>query len=145
MLTDNDPLTTKALEACLDGGMSPADWLLTLNSRVFFWTSEQDAQALIGARLNRGRRRVLLVLDTRRTAERHQDAMEPSPINSGSTIRRPARRGPTTFTPLSRHDYAGWQRLRGGRDRIREVTIRGTVPDVEGLIIERRWIEPQAS
>jgi len=97
VITDNLPLTEAALEACLDDGLTPEDWLAILNSRAFFWPDEESLARLLGARLNRGRERLVLVLDTLSLARRHQQRMELAAINTGSTIRRPARRGLSTF------------------------------------------------
>lgn len=130
VITDNLPLSEAALQACLDNGLAPPDWLAILNGRVFFWPDEESLSRLLGARLNRDRDRLVLVLDTLGLARRHGERMELAAINTGSTIRRPARRGLSTFTPLGLHDYEGWRRLRGGRDRIREVTVVGGVPDI---------------
>ncbi len=54
ILNDNLPLSEKALENCLDDGLTPSDWLRTLNSRVFFWVDEAGLQRLLGAKMNRG-------------------------------------------------------------------------------------------
>lgn len=139
VITDNLPLSEAALEACLDDGLAPADWLALLNGRVFFWPDREGLGRLLGARLNRGRERSVLVFDTLGLARAHGERMELAAINTGSTIRRPARRGRSTFTPLRRHDYEAWQRLRGGRDRIREVTVVGGVsPIAEHLVGQHR-------
>lgn len=139
VITDNLPLSEAALEACLDDGLAPADWLALLNGRVFFWPDRESLGRLLGARLNRGRERSVLVLDTLGLARAHGERMELAAINTGSTIRRAARRGRSTFTPLRRHDYEGWRRLRGGRDRIREVTVVGGVfPIAEYLVGQHR-------
>ncbi len=135
VITDNLPLSEAALAACLDDGLTPGDWLAILNSRVFFWADEESLARLLGARLNRDRERSVLVLDTLGVAERHGRRMELSAINTGSTIRRPARRGLSTFTPLHRHDYETWRRLRGGLDRIREVTVVGGVDRVSDHLV----------
>ena len=118
-LTDNVPLSTGKLATCLDDGLSPEDWMMMLNRRVFFWPSEKAMHALLGARLNRRRRRAVLVIDTLRLARRHADRMELSAINSGATLHRPARRGLATFTPLGAHPYQDWRRLRGRRDIVK--------------------------
>lgn len=129
VITDNLPLSEAALGACLDDGLTPEEWLLLLNGRVFFWPDEESLARLLNARLNRGRERLVLVLDTLGVARRHHRRIELAAINTGSTIRRPARRGLSTFTPLGLHGYEAWRRLRGGRDRIREVTVVGGVAD----------------
>ncbi|WP_422000659.1 DUF7002 family protein [Reyranella sp.] len=139
-LTDNTPLSERALAACLDDGLSPRDWLRLLNRRVFFWSDERGLQRLLGARLNRGRQRLVLVLDTLSLVMAHADCVEISPINSGATIRRPARRGLATFAPLMATDYQAWRRRRGRLDRIVEIVVQGSVPDIERHVVERRIV-----
>lgn len=135
VITDNLPLSEKALRSCLDDGLSPEDWLLLLNRRVFFWSDEDNLAGHLGARFNRGRERLVLVLDTLSLVRRHFEHVELCAINSGSTIRKPARRGLSTFVPVRRHGYEDWRRLRGGRDRLREVTVVGGVPDIADHLV----------
>ena len=142
VLNDNLPLSERALASCLDDGLNPQDWLRILNERVFFWADEGGLGRLLGARMNRGRRRTVLVFNTLPLARAHVERVEICPINSGSTIRRPARRGLATFTPLSAKSYGEWQRQRGRRDRIVEVVVRGGVPDIERYFLEARTVGP---
>jgi hypothetical protein len=139
VITDNYPLSETKLAACLDDGLEPADWLAILNQRVFFWPHEARVRELLNAKLNRGRDRLVLVLDTLSVASRHAERMELSPSNSGSTIHQPARRGLSTFTPLLRHGYATWQRLRRKRklDRIKEVTVVDGVDSIADHLIDQ--------
>lgn len=136
-ITDNIPLSEIALEKCLDDGLKPADWLRTLNRRVFFWADEKNLTNHLGASAGRGEKRTVLVLDTLRLVTAHMERVELSAINTGSTIRKPARRGLLTFTPAGRHTYPEWQQLRGGRDRIKEITVVDGVPDVAAYITDR--------
>lgn len=136
MITDNLPLSMKALAACLDDGLAPEDWLRILNERIFFWADGEGLATLLGARLNRTREREVLVLDTLSVARRYRRQLELSAINSGATMRRAARRGLSTFVPLERHSYETWRRLRGGRDRVREVTVVGGMFDVADHLVE---------
>lgn len=138
VLCDNRPLSEKKLARCLDDGLAPADWFRMLADRVFFWAAEADLASLLGARGNRGRPRDVLVFDTRTLVAAHLDVVEISPINSGATIHVPARRGLATFTPLASVRYREWRRVRGQRDRIREVVVRGAVRDAARHLIERR-------
>ncbi|NAZ36084.1 hypothetical protein [Rubellimicrobium sp. CFH 75288] len=128
---DNAPLSDAKLARVLDDGLSPADWRRMLAGRVFFWPRPEDLARLLGARLNRTRPRAALVFDTLSLARAHRDRLEISPINAGATLRAPARRGLATFAPLSGTDWSAWRRRRGlsAPDRIREVTVRGPVPD----------------
>ncbi|MBA3449995.1 MAG: hypothetical protein H0T18_02145 [Chloroflexia bacterium] len=136
IITDNAPLSETKLMNCLDDGLSPGDWLALLNQRFFFWPDEKSREGFLNARINWERDRLVLVLDTLSVARRHGEQMELSAINSGSTLRRPARRGLCTFTPLLRHDYATWRRLRGKLDHIREVAVVGGVDRVDDHLIE---------
>ena len=148
-VNDNVPLSHRALERCLTDGLSPADWCAMLAERVFFWTSEAGLARLRGARTNRGRERLTLVVDTLSLARAHHRRVELSPINSGSTIRKPARRGLHTFAPMDEFEtYRDWaeQRMRLGlvksRDAVREVTVRGGVPDIADHVVEVRRSQP---
>lgn len=138
ILNDQLPLNEKALTVCLDGGLSPQDWLRILNDRVFFWPDEANLERLLGARINRGRVRDVLVFDTLSLAHAAHDRMELSPINSGATIRKPARRGPETFTPISALSYRNWQRKRGRRDTVREVTVVHALSNPGAHLLEIR-------
>lgn len=139
-LNDNLPLSAIALASCLDDGLTPADWLALLNSRVFFWPDERGVATLLGARFNRGKTKEVLSFDTVRLVRAHAERVELCPINSGATIRKPARRGLTTFTPMLAHSFQDWQRLRGGRDTVREVVVRGGVPDAAEFLVDRRRV-----
>ena len=137
VINDNKPMSANALQKCLDDGLMPKDWLQILNQRVFFWSSENGLNRLLGAKMNQNRRRLVLVIDTLKLATAYVDQMELCPINSGSTIRKPARRGLETFTPLTDLSYKAWQRKRGKRDKILEVTITDGVPNAKEYVIER--------
>lgn len=138
ILNDNIPLNEKALEKCLDDHLTPADWLRLLNSRVFFWASEEKVNRHLEARLNRTRKREVLVVDTLKLAKTHSEKIELCPINSGASFRKAARRGLHTFTPMLKHPYSEWSKLRGKRDTICEVTVLDHVMDIEDHVIQIR-------
>ena len=132
ILSDNCPLSEKKLAAALDDGLGVADWLWMLSNRVFFWTNADQARKLISSRNNTGHRKALLRVNSLALAQRVRGRLEICPINSGSTIHRPARRGTKTFARLDDVSYPNWRRLRDARrlDRIKEVTVVGNVPDI---------------
>lgn len=131
VINDNKPLSNKKLEHCLDDGLSVTDWLRILNQRVFFFVRESDVRRLRQANANRQKRKLLLALDTLSLLQRHFDKAEISPINSGSTIHQPARRGLGTFTPAHSVDYSAWRRRRGkaSLDVIKEIAISSAIMD----------------
>ncbi len=142
VLNDQTPMTEAALAKCLDDGLTPADWLATLNRRVFFWADAGGLSRLANARANRARPFDVLVVDTLRLARAYAERIELSPINSGATLRKPARRGRATFTPLLALSYADWRRKRGQRDRILEVTVPDGVPDIAHYVVDVRRVDP---
>lgn len=135
VLNDNQPLTELALQKCLDDDLTPPDWLRILNKRVFFWPDEDNLQRHLNARFNRQRTREVIVIDTLRMAQEHAHGMELCAINSGATIRKAARRGLKTFTPLLQYSWVEWQKLRGLKDRIREITVLDGVPNLSEYIL----------
>ncbi len=141
-INDNRPLSHKALAGCLDDGLSPQTWCAMLAERVFFWADEtRGLSRLLGAKMNRDRPRDVLVIDTLGFAAAQAARIELSPINSGSTIRKPARRGLGTFTPMRDvADYKAWRGLRGKTDTVLEVVVPGVV-DVAPHVVEVRRYE----
>lgn len=121
VLNDQLPLSEKALEKCLDDELTPKDWLDVLNQRVFFYPTEAEVVKLLNARINRSRERDILVLNTKSLAEDYLLHLEFCPINSGSTIRKPAKRGLDTFTSIASISYQAWRRKRGKTDNVREI------------------------
>lgn len=137
VINDNIPLSEHALAKCLDDGLTPSDWLQRLNDRVFFWPSEQDLKRHLNARLNRNRVREVIIVDTLRLAEAYKTHMELSPINSGATLRKAARRGLQTFTPLMQYSFSEWCKLRGRhRDAIREITVHSPIIDFGDYVLD---------
>jgi hypothetical protein len=134
VLNDQTPLSEAKLAQCLDDDLSPADWLMLLNRRVFFWSDEKGLLRLLRAKANRSRVTLVLEIDTLALASVYADKIEICPINSGATIHKPARRGLSTFTPLRELSYEDWSRKRGKRDKILEVTVLGGVPDVANYV-----------
>jgi Family of unknown function (DUF7002) len=103
ILRDQKPLSEEKLAACLTD-MTSAEWIRLLNGRVFFWLSERTLDSLLGGKEYRDRSHDVIVFDSRRLLERHGGRAFLSPINSGATLRKPARRGSTTFRPLAIYD-----------------------------------------
>jgi hypothetical protein len=140
-INDNLPLSEVKLAACLDDGLTPADWLRLLNRKVFFWAREKDAGSLLGAAGNAGRAKALLVFDTRSLMEAHGPIAAIAAINTGQTrfpFKMATRRGLSTFAPLIKLDYAHWRKdtRSGSTRRIKEVVIEAGVPDAWRYVVK---------
>lgn len=135
-VTIRDQLPLKFLDACLKEGVSRQDFLDALDGRVFFWLTEQRLQRLLNARANRGRRHLILFIDTRALLAAYTTKIELAPYNTGSAhVPNAPKRGPDVFTSLSDYPFALWHRKRGrkGEDVV-ELTVRDSVPDVVTFI-----------
>lgn len=142
-ITDNQPLSEKALMGCLENGLAPEDWLALLNKRVFFWPDIRSFETLLGAKRNKERERLVLVFDTRSLVARHAARVELAAINTGSTIMNPARRGLSTFVPLGAHTYRDFRQLRRKNSNLREVTVIGSVPDAWEFVVDSMRVGSQ--
>jgi len=107
------PMSDRSVRKALRGSLlKPADWYRELNSRVFFWLSEQRLNTLMNARAYRHQRNNVYVVETRALVERHEHRIMLSAMNSGCTIPFPHRRGLKTFRRIAEYPYASRKRNR---------------------------------
>lgn len=139
VIRDQKPMSDSALERCLMG-MTPREWYELVNRRVYFWLVEERLNRLLMAKMYRNVEHVVMTIDTRSLVTAYEDVTTLSPINSGSTIRNPQRRGPQTFMRISDYPFDQRRRGRGRVGAIAELSIAHSVPDVARhvLVVERR-------
>ena len=135
VLRDQIPLVETKLAACLRDGLTPRDWRLMLNSRVFFFPSLARVQALLGASVNRGRPQLLISLHAAAVLAAYAQAITLSPLNSGSVLYVPQPRGLDTHARIPDFAYAAWRGKRGRPDRaIAEIAVDYAMPDAARFI-----------
>jgi len=124
-VTDNRPLSFEKLANVLDDG------------RVFFWPTRKLGEGNLKARKRQGYQSEWQVYDARLLLADYWDLTEIAPINTGSTIHKPARRGVSTFAPLKGLDYEMWRNSRGLKtpDKIKEVTVLGSIAQAGDALI----------
>ncbi|MFC6775370.1 DUF7002 family protein [Methylobacterium gregans] len=155
VVRDQKPMREGSLRECLDDGLTPADWYLTLNQRVFFWPSRKRLRGLLNARAYRKDVQTVLTLDTRSIVDAYADVIQLSPINSGATIMSVARRGRQTFAPILEFPLEPYRRRRGHRQIIAEVVIPDRVVSIKdhvlavhrvraSEVLEELWRSPRA-
>jgi hypothetical protein len=139
VIRDQKPMRESALRKCLIG-CSPRQWYELLNRKVFFWVIEERVNTLLTARAYRGSDHIVITLDTEGLMRKHQSRALLSPINSGSTIYRPVRRGVATFQSPDTYPYEERRKARGVQHAIAELAIDHSVPDLRSftLKVERR-------
>ena len=140
LLNDNLPLIFPRLAGALDDGLTPDDWLRILNERVYFFPTLERAASFIEAGRRGGREKLLLTFDALSIASAHLDDLFIAPINTGSALRSPARRGRSTFAPAAR---VSWEEFAARRratkrtpDTVAEISLLGGLPDVSRHLVE---------
>ena len=130
VIRDQKPLPASKLATCLGGDMTPSDWYALLNARVFFWLTEDRLETLLRARAYRSEPQTILRVDTAALIERHDEAVELSPINSGSVMPMARPRDRDTFKAVAEYE----------RPRVAELCVSYAVPDIASFVItaERR-------
>jgi hypothetical protein len=133
-IRDQGPMHSDAVVARFLDDLTPAEWYRTLNSRVFFWLTEERLERLLGAGAYRSRPHMVLKLDTAALLERHLEKVTLSPINSGAIFAGGrTRRGPQTFSRFA--DYP-WERRAGRSELVVELAVDQAVPDLGGLLLD---------
>lgn len=117
VIRDNKPISDSALARCLEG-MSPADYYRLLNSRVFFWLTERRLRDLLTARAYRAHPNLILTIDTESLIAAYKAKVTLSPINSGSTLYSPPKRGAFTFKRIGDYDFEYWRQKRSKQTAI---------------------------
>lgn len=136
VIRDQKPMNESGLLRCLNG-LTPRQWLLELNSFVFFWASMDRVDRLVGTRAYASRKHALLVVDTASFVKAYKGSIYLTPMNTGCTRPYPHPRDRTTISPLNEFDLAYWKRKRGKRgDHIVEVLVRHSVPDIMKFVRE---------
>lgn len=136
-IRDQKPMTDEGVRRALAGtSLTPADWYRLLNRRVFFWTTEERLDRMLGAAPYRHHYHTVLTVDTRILLDRHQDRVTLSPINSGATRPYPSPRGPATFQPIATFPYERYRRLRSTLGAVVELAVDRAVPDIAEVVLD---------
>jgi hypothetical protein len=133
VIRDQIPLTESKLVKVLDG-MTPREWYELLNRHVYFWPTRQRLERLLGARAYRARPHTILEIDTRTLVEEHADRIRLAPINTGSTLFNPPRRGPQTFLTIADFPFEERRKKYGLQAAIGEVSVEFAVTDILDLV-----------
>jgi hypothetical protein len=127
---DQIPMSDKGLLRALPENLTPADWYSLLNSKVFFWLTEDRLTRLLNAKTYRNQHHDVLEVDARSLVEAHQHGIWLCPINSGCTKPFPHPRDGSTFQRIANYPYAAWKKKRQAGERVVELAVDYAVPDI---------------
>ena len=136
VIRDQIPMSDSGLRRCLPAHMNPSDWYQLLNSKVFFWLTEQRLERLTCAKAYRSREHDVLEVDTRSLIEAHRARIWLCPINSGATQPFPRARDESYFARIDDYPYSYWRRKRRKGERVVELAVDYSVPDI-GIHVRR--------
>lgn len=135
VIRDQKPMNDRALEKCLDVGVTPSDWYALLNSRTFFWLSRDRIWKLLRARAYRDLAQTVLTIDTASLVAANRDRIWLSPINSGATLYKPQPRGLGTFMRVNDFPFAERAVKRKPASNVVELLVDHFVPDVQKHVL----------
>ena len=134
VIRDQIPMSDAGLERCLPTRLTPSDWYQLLNSKCFFWLSEERLHRLTGARAYRDKEHDVLELDTSSLLNAHRDRVWLCPMNSGCTKPVPHPRDETIFARISDYPYDYWRAKRKRRECAVELAVDYSVPDIHNHV-----------
>lgn len=136
VIRDQKPMSDEGLRRSLGlSGLQPIDWYRILNSKVFFWLTQERLTRLLGASAYRGDEHCVLTVDTRSILTDHEKDIRLSPINSGCTKPFPWPRGNDTFLPMSDYQFGDWFRKRAGKDPVVEVAVEQGIREITKYVL----------
>jgi hypothetical protein len=143
VVRDQLPMDDVGLRRCLPPHLAPEDWYRLLNDKVFFWLTRERLIKLLKAGTYRSRPHTVIELSTRKLIEAHRQRIWFCPMNSGCTNPYPHRRDEQTFQRIADYPYSYWRKRRRRGERVVELAIDHSVPDVTAFVI--RAVRMQSS
>lgn len=135
VLRDQKPMSDSRLQMGLQDGLTPQDWYETLNSKTFFWVSEERLMILLNARAYRAEEHDVLTLRTEPLVRAYHEKILLCHMNSGNTFPVPHKRGNDTFVPIEDYPVGS-----SGRPRkpVVELVVEYGVPDIANYVVSVR-------
>jgi Family of unknown function (DUF7002) len=135
IIRDQIPMDDGGLRRCLPARMSPREWYLLLNSKVFFWLTKDRLLRLLNAGAYRNVSHDVIELHSRRLVEAYYDRIWLCPINSGCTKPFPHPRNEETFRRIPEYPYEQWRRRRKRGERVVELAVDDGVQNIDDFVL----------
>ena len=130
VIRDQLPMSDAGLLRCLPKQLTPQKWYMMLNSKVFFWLTEERLHRLTGAKEYRDREHDVIEVNFQSLVEAHRNLIWLCPMNSGCTKPVPHPRDESTFSRIEDYPYSSWRKKRRRGERVVEVAVDYAVPDI---------------
>ena len=142
VIRDQGPMSDATLRRALPEHLEPSDWYGLLNSKVFFWLTEERLHKLTNAQLYRSREHDVLEVDSKSLIESYREKIWLCPMNSGCT-KPPNKRNESTFSRIDTYPYKHRRHRKIG-ERVVELAVDYAVPDITNYVrrvVVKRGIE----
>lgn len=130
VVRDQIPMDDAGLRRCLPVHLMPSDWYRLLNSKVFFWLTRDRLLRLTSAKAYKEKAHDVIEVDAGALIGSYRDNIWFCPINSGCTKPMPRARDESTFLRIDDYPYDHWRSKRKRGERIVELAIDYSVPDL---------------
>jgi hypothetical protein len=138
VIRDQKPLEEKKLRKALVD-CTPQEWCRLLNRKVFFWPTWERLRTHMSARGNRGKKHLVLTLDTYLLVTAYKHKITLCPLNSGNTIPFAHKRGRHSFMPMDQYPFN--QRVARGRYyTVVELAVDTAIPDVFDFVVSADYM-----
>lgn len=135
VVRDQKPMSDGGLRRALPPDIDPSEWYAILNSKTFFWTSENRLHRLLNARPYRNDNHDVLTISTKKLIELHENDIFLCPINSGCTKPFPHPRDRNAFLSIAAYPFEHWKKKRPSWDALVEVSVEGGVPNIIECVV----------
>lgn len=141
VIRDQKPM--KFLRDKIEPGHSLEEFLVAINSRVFFWPNRDRLERLRHAKEYRDEEQVVLRIDTQKLVDRYEHQIQLCRFNSGAiTQRNHPTRSRDSWVSIRRFPYDEYRRKHGRDGALAEVTVLDAVPDVLELTVDIEHLSP---
>jgi hypothetical protein len=132
-IRDQKPMYEKKLRKALVD-CTPQEWCQLLNRKVFFWPTVERLSRHMAARENRGKKHLVLTVDSYRLALAYEKQITLCALNSGNTIPFAHKRGTNSLMRMSNYPFV--ERLaRGPYYTVVELAVDTGVPDIVDFVV----------
>lgn len=127
-IRDQLAMDDEGLRRCLPKKICPRQWYEFLNSKVFFWLTEDRLNRMLNAKAYRNTAHEVLVLNTREFVDKYREEIRLCPINSGATKPAYAKRDCSIFYRIDDYPY------KKHKHRVAELSVDGGIEDITNFV-----------
>jgi hypothetical protein len=135
IVRDQKPMSVAGLKRSLTG-LSPEEWLITLNEKVFLWPNRERLRRMMLAKVYADLTHDLIIVDSKALLDAYEAKIWLSAINSGCTTPYAHPRGKDTFLHLQDYPLLERRKKYGEQSMVAEVAVQTEISDISKYIVD---------